>query len=99
LFTVVFSAILVYTYPEEIIYAVLARGQHRLDPYAPPQMRHTYLTLAMEAGVDFQTATLLLNHANPHVSFNYVTKAHLLGHMRKAQEEVCSRLGSFRQPM
>jgi len=65
-------------------------------PYAPQQMRHTYRTLAMEAGVDFQTVTLLLNHANPHVSFNYVTRAHLLGHMREAQEEVCSRLTSFR---
>ena len=42
----------------------------------------------MEAGVDFQTVTLLLNHANPHVSFNYVTRAHLLGHMWEAQEEV-----------
>ncbi len=65
-------------------------------PYAPHQMRHTYRTHAMEAGVDFQTVTLLLNHANPHVSFNYVTRAHLLGHMREAQEAVCERLTSFR---
>ncbi len=65
-------------------------------PYAPHQMRHTYRTHAMEAGVDFQTVTLLLNHANPHVSFNYVTRAHLLGHMREAQEEVCARLAGFR---
>jgi hypothetical protein len=65
-------------------------------PYAPHMMRHTYRTHAMEAGVDFQTVTLLLNHANPHVSFNYVTRAHLLGHMREAQEEVCARLASFR---
>ncbi|WP_120501634.1 integrase family protein [Roseovarius sp. EL26] len=65
-------------------------------PYAPHMMRHTYRTHAMEAGVDFQTVTLLLNHANPHVSFNYVTRAHLLGHMREAQEGVCARLSSFR---
>ena len=65
-------------------------------PCAPHQMRHTYRTHAMEAGADFQTVTLLLNHANPHVSFNYVTRAHLLGHMREAQEEVCARLVSFR---
>lgn len=65
-------------------------------PYAPHQMRHTYRTHAMEAGVDFQTVTLLLNHANPHVSFNYVTRAHLVGHMREAQEAVSSRLASFR---
>jgi integrase len=36
-------------------------------PYALHMMRHTYRTHAMEAGVDFQTVTLLLNHANPHV--------------------------------
>ena len=65
-------------------------------PYAPHQMRHTYRTHAMEAGVDFQTVTLLLNHANPHVSFNYVMRAHLLGHMREAQEAVCARLVGFR---
>jgi integrase len=65
-------------------------------PYAPHQMRHTYRTHAMEAGVDFQTVTLLLNHANPHVSFNYVTRAHLLGHMREAQEAVSARLVGFR---
>ncbi|GAA6187643.1 integrase family protein [Litorivita sp. NS0012-18] len=65
-------------------------------PYAPHQMRHTYRTHAMEAGVDFQTVTLLLNHANPHVSFNYVTREHLLGHMREAQEKVGLRLMSFR---
>lgn len=66
-------------------------------PYAPHQMRHTYRTHAMEASVDFQTVTLLLNHANPHVSFNYVTRQHLVGHMRHAQESVCARLSSFRR--
>ncbi len=65
-------------------------------PYAPHQMRHTYRTHALEAGVDFQTVTLLLNHANPHVSFNYVTRAHLLGHMREAQEAICQRLAAYR---
>jgi integrase len=65
-------------------------------PYAPHQMRHTYRTHALEAGVDFQTVTLLMNHATTHVSFNYVTKAHLVGHMREAQEAVCRRLASFR---
>lgn len=65
-------------------------------PYAPHQMRHTYRTHALEAGMDFQTVTLLLNHANPHISFNYVTRAHLLGHMRQAQEQVCSAIAGYR---
>lgn len=43
-------------------------------PYAPHQMRHTYRTMALEAGADFQTVTLLLNHSNPHVSFNCVPR-------------------------
>jgi hypothetical protein len=51
----------------------------------------------MKAGVDFQTVTLLLDHANPHVSFNYVTRAHLLEHMRDLQEEVCVRILAFRR--
>ena len=59
-------------------------------------MQHIDRTHAMKAGVDLQTVTLLQNHANPHVSFNYVTWAHLLGHMREAQEEVCARLASSR---
>lgn len=65
-------------------------------PYAPHQLRHTYRTFALEAGVDFQTVTLLLNHANPHVSFNYVTRAHLIGHMREAQERVCAAIAAHR---
>ena len=52
--------------------------------------------MSLEAGVDFQTVTLLLNHANPHVSFNYVTRAHLIGHMRDAQEGVCAAIAAHR---
>lgn len=65
-------------------------------PYAPHQMRHTYRTHALEAGVDFQSVTMLMDHANPHVSFNYVTRAHLTGHLRECQEAVCARLASYR---
>ncbi|WP_299893032.1 tyrosine-type recombinase/integrase [uncultured Ruegeria sp.] len=66
-------------------------------PYAPHQMRHTYRTHALEAGVDFQSVTMLMDHANTHVSFSYVTRAHLIGHLRECQERVCSRLNSYRQ--
>ncbi|SHH71663.1 tyrosine-type recombinase/integrase [Cognatishimia maritima] len=65
-------------------------------PYAPHQMRHTYRTHAMEAGVDFQSVTMLMDHANTHVSFNYVTRAHLTGHLRECQERICDRLLSYR---
>lgn len=39
-------------------------------PYSPHQMRHTFRTMALEAGVDFQTIVVLMNHSSPHVSFN-----------------------------
>lgn len=59
-------------------------------------MRHTYRTHALEAGIDFQSVTMLMDHANTHVSFNYVTRAHLTGHLRGCQELVCERLLSYR---
>jgi len=65
-------------------------------PYAPHQMRHTYRTHALEAGVDFQSVTMLMDHANTHVSFNYVTRAHLAGHLRDCQEKICEGLLRYR---
>ncbi|KHQ53593.1 tyrosine-type recombinase/integrase [Mameliella alba] len=65
-------------------------------PYAPHAMRHTYRTWALEAGVDFQSVTMLMDHSNPHVSFNYVTRAHLTGHLRECQERVCALMASYR---
>lgn len=64
-------------------------------PFAPHQMRHTYRTWALEAGVDMQTITLLMNHRPAGVTWGYVTRAHLLGHMREAQEKICASLGRF----
>ena len=61
-------------------------------PHAPHQMRHTYRTWALEAGVDMQTITLLMNHRPAGVTWGYVTRDHLLGHMREAQEQVCAAL-------
>lgn len=61
-------------------------------PHAPHQMRHTYRTWALEAGVDMQTITLLMNHRPAGVTWGYVTRAHLVGHMREAQEQVCAAL-------
>mgnify|MGYP001766867738 FL=1 len=61
-------------------------------PHAPHQMRHTYRTWSLEAGVDMQTVTLLMSHRPAGVTWGYVTRAHLLGHMREAQEKVCAAL-------
>jgi integrase len=74
------------------------RGLRRSEafPYAPHQMRHTYRTLALEAGVDWQSVLMLMNHSAGHVSFNYVTRGHLTGHLREQQELVAARLASYR---
>ena len=65
-------------------------------PYQPHALRHNYRTWCLEAGIDFQTVTYLMDHSAPHVSFRYVTRAHLTGHLREAQERVAARLLSFR---
>ncbi len=65
-------------------------------PYAPHQMRHTYRTAALEAGVDMQTVVMLMNHRPAGVTWAYVTRAHLLGHMREAQERVCAAITAHR---
>lgn len=53
---------------------------------SPHAYRHTARTLLLECGVDFATTCLILNHSVPHVSFNYITREKLLGHMRDAIE-------------
>jgi len=65
-------------------------------PYAPHMMRHSYRSHAMEAGADFQAVTVLMDHANTHVSFNYLTRANITGHLREVQENICAHLVKFR---
>ena len=65
-------------------------------PYAPHAMRHTYRTVALEAGVDLQMAMVLMNHRPAGVTWNYVTRANLLGPMREAQERVCATIAAHR---
>jgi hypothetical protein len=50
----------------------------------------------MEAGVDFQGVTVLMDHANTHVSSNYLTRANITGHLRDVQETICAHLVKFR---
>ena len=61
-------------------------------PYAPHQMRHTYRTTALEAGVDMQTIVMLMNHRPAGVTWGYVTREHLTGHLREAQESIAAKL-------
>lgn len=65
-------------------------------PYAPHGLRHTWRTMALEAGVDLQMAMILLNHRPAGVTWNYVTRANLLGPMREATESVASLAVSYR---
>ena len=65
-------------------------------PYAPHGLRHTWRTMALEAGVDLQMAMVLLNHRPAGVTWNYVTRANLLGPMREASETVTALILSHR---
>ncbi|MFZ5962014.1 tyrosine-type recombinase/integrase [Thalassococcus sp. BH17M4-6] len=65
-------------------------------PYAPHGLRHTWRTMALEAGVDLQMAMVLLNHRPAGVTWNYVTRANLLGPMREASERVAGLIAGYR---
>lgn len=61
-------------------------------------MRHTYRTIAMEAGIPTDTVKLLMNHSSSDVSWGYVTRSNLLGPMREAAELVVAKLMQYREP-
>ena len=61
-------------------------------PYRPHQLRHTFRTTALEAGVDFQSVQLLMNHKLPGVSGNYVSRDRLMEHLRGQIELVANLL-------
>lgn len=61
-------------------------------PHNPHSLRHNYATHALEAGVDHATLKVLLNHASGDVTFGYVTRAHLTGHLKDAVERIADRL-------
>jgi len=65
-------------------------------PWPAHAMRHTYRTVAMEAGVPTDTVKLLMNHSSSDVSWGYVTRSNLIGPMRDAAETVVARLLSYR---
>jgi integrase len=61
-------------------------------PHAP----HTFRTFALEAGVDVGMTMMLMNHRPAGVTWNYVTRANLIGSMREAIERVAEKLVSHR---
>lgn len=82
--------------PRELSKPLAGLKRNKTFPFNPHAMRHNFSTHAMEAGVDHATLKLLLNHASGDVTFGYVTRAHLQGHMRDAMERVARRLLSYR---
>jgi len=70
----------------------------RLDswPYPPHAFRHTYRTMALEAGVDLQMAMVLLNHRPAGVTWHYVTRGNLLGPMKDAVEKICQKIVDYK---
>jgi hypothetical protein len=59
-------------------------------------MRHTFRTFAMEAGVDVGMTMILMNHRPAGVTWNYVTRANLLGPMRDAIETIAGKIVTYR---
>ena len=63
---------------------------------APHAFRHSWRTLAVEAGLDLQTIMLCMNHAAPGATWMYVTRANLTGHLRDSMEKVSALIASYR---
>lgn len=55
---------------------------------SPHAYRHTYRTLALEAGVPFTETCLLLNHKRRDVSYGYITRDALIQHLKTQQEKM-----------
>ncbi|MFN7055709.1 tyrosine-type recombinase/integrase [Hyphomonas sp.] len=86
----------VFPSPRDLSKPLAGIKRTKTFPFNPHAMRHNFSTHAMEAGVDHATLKLLLNHASGDVTFGYVTRAHLQGHMRDAVERVAARLLSYK---
>lgn len=82
--------------PKDLTQPLAGLKRSRVFDYSPHAMRHNYATHALEAGVDHTTLKVLLNHASGDVTFGYVTRAHLTGHLKDATERVAARLLSYK---
>lgn len=70
-------------------------AQHELDGLTGHALRHTYATLALQAGVPIAELKFLLNHAAGNVTMGYLnpTLDHLRGYQDKASAYVLEALG------
>lgn len=70
-------------------------AQHELDGLTGHALRHTYATLALQAGVPIAELKFLLNHAVGNVTMGYLnpTLDHLCGYQDKASAYVLEALG------
>ena len=70
-------------------------AQHELDGLTGHALRHTYATLALQAGVPIAELKFLLNHAAGNVTMGYLnpTLDHLRGYQEKVSAYVLDALG------
>ena len=70
-------------------------AQHELNGLTGHALRHTYATLALQAGVPIAELKFLLNHAAGNVTMGYLnpTQDHLRGYQKKASDYVLDALG------
>ena len=59
---------------------------------SPHAYRHTYRTLALEAGIPYTETCLLLNHKRRDVSYGYISPGALTNHLKTQQERMTSFL-------
>lgn len=64
--------------------------QHELGDLTGHALRHTYATLALEAGVPIAELKFLLNHAVGNVTMGYLNPS--LGHLRGLQEKASAKV-------
>lgn len=65
-------------------------NQMKLLYFTPHQIRHTYTTLAYEAGADEKEVSMRLGHSSELVTRD--TYTHLRGKMKKEQEAVINKI-------
>ena len=70
-------------------------AQHELDGLTGHALRHTYATLALQAGVPIAELKFLLNHAAGNVTMGYLNPSldHLRGYQERASAYVLDALG------
>lgn len=75
-------------------------AQWELDGLTGHALRHTYATLALQAGVPIAELKFLLNHAAGNVTMGYLnpTLHHLRGYQEKASAYVLEALGLVHEP-